>query len=129
MSLDRPVAPNPYDLLPRVASFTVTSTDGAPLKDRLNAHLRQILPAAVVERRPEGTQSWRHHVLRPRRPNPVRPGTGCLVTPRSNWPPVRPRASLPAGAFHVRHDGGGHGLWAPRRRATVCTATSSSSTR
>ena len=70
MSLDRPVAPNPYDLLPRVASFTVTSTDvtdGAPLKDDQVAHLGN-------------------------------------TSPQLSW------GELPAGAFHVRHDGGGHGF-------------------
>ena len=89
MSLDRPVAPNPYDLLPRVASFTVTSTevtDGAPLKDDQVAHLGNTSPPLV---------------------GILIGGIGAGVTELATG---ATSGDLPAGAFHVRHDGGGHGF-------------------
>ena len=56
-SLDRPVSPNPYDLLPATASFTVTSddvTDGAPLKDDQVAALGNTSPQLSWSGAPEG---------------------------------------------------------------------------
>ena len=46
--IERPVSPNPYDLLPATESFTVTSddvTDGAPLKDDQVAALGNTSPS------------------------------------------------------------------------------------
>ena len=59
MSIERPVAPNPYDYLPATASFTVTSedvTDGAPLKDDQVAALGNTSPQLSWSGAPEGTK-------------------------------------------------------------------------
>lgn len=61
MSLERPVAPNPYDYLPAVPSFTVTSTDvrdGEQLALRHTYAEGNVSPQLSWEGAPDGTQSY-----------------------------------------------------------------------
>lgn len=72
MNLDRPVAPEPYSLLPQVPSFELTSTDiteGAPMDDRHAGE--SVSPQLSWSGFPEGTKSFLLNVFDPDAPTPA----------------------------------------------------------
>ena len=73
MSLDRPVPPNPYEMLPAVPAFEVVSddiTDGAPLADAQSAAGGSVSPHLRWSGEPEGTRSFLVTVHDPDAPTP-----------------------------------------------------------
>ena len=113
MSLDRPVTPDPYPLLPATASFSVTSTDvvdGQPLKDDQVAALGNTSPELSWSGAPEGTQSYVVTCFDPDAPTPSGFWHWVLVDIPADVTSLAAGAAtheLPLGAFHCRHDGGG----------------------
>ena len=114
MSLDRPVAPNPYELLPAVESFTVTSedvSDGAPLKDDQVAAAGNTSPQLSWSGAPEGTQSYVVTCFDPDAPTPSGFWHWVLVdlpADTTSLPTGAAAGPLPGSAFHCRNDGGEH---------------------
>ena len=115
MTLDRPLAPDPYTLLPKVTAFTVTSTDvrdGQPMPaahafagDNLSPHL-------TWHGAPQGTQSYVVTCFDPDAPTPSGfwhwvvvdlPGSVTTVPTGAGR---EDGSGLPAGAFHCRSDFG-----------------------
>ncbi len=114
MSLDRPVSPDPYPLLPAASSFGVTSadvTDGQPLKDDQVYALGNTSPQLSWEPGPEGTQSYVVTCFDPDAPIPsgfwhwVAVDIPADVTSLDTGAGASDDA-LPSGAFHVRNDFG-----------------------
>lgn len=116
MSLDRPVHPNPYDLLPQAPAFTLTSTDvsdGRPLKDDQVAAKGNVSPQLSWEGAPEGTASYVVTCFDPDAPTPCGFWHWALVDIPADVTSLDTGAAsddLPEGAFHLRNDGGEHGF-------------------
>jgi Raf kinase inhibitor-like YbhB/YbcL family protein len=115
-SLDRPVSPNPYDLLPATASFTVTSEDvqdGQPLKDDQVAAKGNTSPQLSWSGAPEGTKSFVVTCFDPDAPTPSGFWHWVLVDLPAEVTSLDTGAAggdLPGKAFHVRNDAGESGF-------------------
>jgi Raf kinase inhibitor-like YbhB/YbcL family protein len=116
MSLERPVSPNPYELLPSVPSFDVTSADvqdGQPLKDDQVAAAGNTSPQLSWSGAPEGTKSFVVTCYDPDAPTPSGFWHWVLVDVPADVTSLDTGAasgSLPGNAFHVRNDGGQKGF-------------------
>lgn len=110
------MSPDPYALLPQVPSFDLRSDDvphGATLADAQVAAAGNTSPHLVWSGAPEGTRSYVVTCFDPDAPTPSGFWHWVVVDLPADTSELATGAgagddALPAGAFHVRNDVGGH---------------------
>jgi len=113
-SLDRPVKPDPYDLMPALPGFTLTSetvTQGEPLADDQVYDAGNTSPQLSWSGAPEGTKSYTVTCFDPDAPTPSGFWHWVLVDLPADVTSLPAGigsgdAPLPGKAFHVRNDYG-----------------------
>ncbi|MDR1118090.1 MAG: YbhB/YbcL family Raf kinase inhibitor-like protein [Bifidobacteriaceae bacterium] len=117
MDLTRPIAPDPYSLLPAVPAFTLTSQDVATdieMASDFIASGANLSPALAWTGFPKDTKGFVVNCFDPDAPTPsgfwhwtvVNLPASTAALPRGAG---APGAVLPEPAFQVRNDGGGTG--------------------
>lgn len=112
----RPVAPDPYDQLPPVPSFTLTSSDladGQPLPAEFTADGGNTSPQLSWSGFPAETQSFLVSCFDPDAPTPAGFWHWTVVDVSADTTELeqgwgQSDLMLPGASYHVRNDGGGH---------------------